>query len=192
MNSEWTLGAYLLLLAQHLKGLPYESSCYLVAKNMDADTPLAILESASRPLIRAFSWVVQRIRLAIFRRLEGRLVPGEIEALRAARASLGGSVLAAIPFRNLGSPSQFLAVARQSSDEERDLCFTSSSRPAALTYLGGRVTRSGETSTRTSLSSLTSTATGVSKSPTRSRRSAPEQVQRVCTSTQRRAGNSPR
>jgi hypothetical protein len=88
---------------------------------MDASAIIAILEAIARPIVQGgtLAWLKAR---QLHHRWQDRKPPlYKVDALRAARSSLGGSVVAAIPFRNLGSKKNFLALARRRSDEDLDV-----------------------------------------------------------------------
>jgi hypothetical protein len=88
---------------------------------MDAGSTLAALEAIAAPALRAGKWAWRKMRHAHFRWKNKKSPLDEIDAIRVARSTLGGSVIAAVPFRNLGSSANYLAVARKSSDEDSDV-----------------------------------------------------------------------
>lgn len=77
---------------------------------------IGVLQLISSPAIKAGKWTAKQIQRLYFRWGDRKSPFNEITALRIARSTLGGSIIAAIPFRNLGSKNQFLAVARREHD----------------------------------------------------------------------------
>lgn len=79
-----------------------------------AFTVIDLLNSIWKALKRPFHW----LRLVVFR-LENRLVPSmdSDTAMAVTFATLGGSVIAAIPYRDLGNPHRLIAAIRKPHDE---------------------------------------------------------------------------
>ncbi len=89
--------------------------------HMEPGSILSALEAAAAPLAKAWKWAWREIRHAHFRWKDKTPLLDEVDAVRAARSALGGSIIAAVPFRNLGSKAVYLAVLRKSSDEDFDV-----------------------------------------------------------------------
>lgn len=83
---------------------------------MDPNTILSILQIVFSPVIKSAKWTSRQARRAYFFAITAKSVPSEITCLRIARSALGGTIVGTIPFRNLGSASQFLAVVRKEND----------------------------------------------------------------------------
>lgn len=88
---------------------------------MDAGSILAGLKLAAAPAANAWKWTWRKIRHAHFRWRDKSPLLDEVDAIRAARSALGGSIISVVPFRNLGSKNVYLAVLRKSSDEDFDV-----------------------------------------------------------------------
>lgn len=85
---------------------------------MEIGSLIAIGKAVFSPLVNGAKWAWRRGQRARFR-LEERKPPfHKIDAIRAARSTLGGNIVAAVPFRNLGSKNIYIAAARRSSDED--------------------------------------------------------------------------
>ncbi len=88
---------------------------------MEGTSIVAGLKVMSDPAIKFGKWAWKRAQLLYFKRLDRKPSISEVTAVRNARSALGGSVFTAIPFRNLNSSSQFLAVARGRNDADFQL-----------------------------------------------------------------------
>ncbi len=85
---------------------------------MDASTIISVLQLIFSPAIKVSKVIANGARQRYFKWHEKKQAAGRITALRIARATLGGSIIVAIPFRNINSKTPFLAVIRKEHDEE--------------------------------------------------------------------------
>jgi len=85
---------------------------------MEVTSIIGFLKLIFAPAIKTGSWIRRQAKLRYFRWQDREPPINEVTALRHARSVLGGNIFIGIPFRNLNSKSQFLAVARTQHDAD--------------------------------------------------------------------------